>query len=113
MKELTLLELDDLTRGAAILGSGGGGSSLYNRWITQQMMETYGPIQLISIDELVEEDVVVPVAFMGAPLIALEKIPTGLEFKAIFSKMKKFPTVLVAAEIGGEMPSLLFGWLQN
>lgn len=101
MKLLTINELDDLARGAAILGSGGGGSPSYNRLITQQMIETYGPVQVMSVEELEDDAVVVPVAFMGAPLVALEKIPTGREFPAIFSKMTKKPTVLMAAEIGG------------
>lgn len=101
MRLLTINELDDLARGAAILGSGGGGSPSYNRLITQQMIETYGPVQVMSVEELEDDAVVVPVAFMGAPLVALEKIPTGREFPAIFSKMAKKPTVLMAAEIGG------------
>lgn len=101
MKWLTIEQLDDLARGAAILGSGGGGAPSYNKLITQQMIETYGPIQLLSVEELADDAVVAPVAFMGAPLVALEKIPTGREFPAIFSKMSTLPTVLMAAEIGG------------
>jgi DUF917 family protein len=65
------------------------------------MIETYGPIKLISIHELAHDAVVAPVAFMGAPLVAMEKLPTGREFPAIFSKMEKKPTVLMPAEIGG------------
>lgn len=101
MEWLTTEQLDDLARGAAILGSGGGGSPSYNKLITQQMINTHGPIQLLSVEELADDAVVVPVAFMGAPLVALEKIPTGREFPAIFSKMPQKPTVLMAAEIGG------------
>jgi uncharacterized protein len=101
MKYLTVDQLDDLARGAAILGSGGGGSPSYNRLITERMIDIYGPIRLLSIDELAHDAVVVPVAFMGAPLVALERIPSGREFEAIFSKMAKQPTVLMAAEIGG------------
>lgn len=101
MKWLTVEQLDDLARGATILGSGGGGPPSYNRLITQQMIETYGPVPLLSLDDLSDDDVVVPVAFMGAPLVALEKIPSGKEFTSIFTKMPKPPTVLVAAEIGG------------
>ncbi len=101
MKYLTIAQLDDLARGAAILGSGGGGAPTYNRLIAQQMIEKYGPVKILSVDELKNDDIVVPVAFMGAPLVALEKIPTGQEFSAIFSKMTKKPTVLMAAEIGG------------
>lgn len=101
MRWLTAEQMDDLARGATILGSGGGGAPLYNKLITQQMVETYGPIPLITVDELENDAIVVPIAFMGAPLVALEKIPTGKEFTAIFSKMAKKPSVLMAAEIGG------------
>ena len=100
MKYLTVDQLDDLARGAAILGWGGDSPS-YNRLITERMIDIYGPVRLLSIDELAHDAVVVPVAFMGAPLVALERIPSGREFEAIFSKMAKQPTVLMAAEIGG------------
>lgn len=101
MKLLTIEQLDDLARGAAILGSGGGGSPTYNKLITRHMMEQHGPVQLLSVEELPDDAHVVPVAFMGAPLVALEKIPSRGEFAAIFAKMPKKPTVLMAAEIGG------------
>lgn len=101
MKLLTVEHLNDLARGAIILGSGGGGAPSYNQMITQQMIEKFGPIEMICVDELSEEDVVAPLAFMGAPLVALEKLPSGREFDAIFSAMPSRPTVLTPAEIGG------------
>ena len=96
------MDLDDLARGAAILGSGGGGAPSYNLELTRQMIEAYGAPQIVSFDELKDDDLVVPIAFMGAPLAALEKIPSGEEFKAIFRALPKGKrVVLVPAEIGG------------
>lgn len=105
MKLLDHEDLECLALGAAILGSGGGGSPSYNHLIARYMMETYGPAQMISPDELKENDLVAPLAFMGAPLVALEKIPSGKEFPAILKAIRKevgrLPTVFMAAEIGG------------
>ena len=90
MKLLDHEDLECLALGAAILGSGGGGSPSYNHLIARYMMETYGPAQMISPDELKENDLVAPLAFMGAPLIvALEKIPSGKEFPAILKAISE------------------------
>lgn len=105
MRKITLEDLEHLAIGAAILGSGGGGNPKYNHLITRHMMETYGPVHLKTSEELTEEDVVAPVAFMGAPLVGLEKIASGKEFPAIFHAMEKEigkrPSCIMPAEIGG------------
>ncbi len=98
-------DLDALGVGAAILGSGGGGAPSYNKRLTEYCFSTYGIPKLILPSQLTEEDFVLPVAFMGAPLVALEKLPTGREFRAIVEGLEKKCgrkiTALVAAEIGG------------
>lgn len=105
MKALTINDLESLAIGAAILGSGGGGAPSYNQMITQYMFEKHEPVKIISLDELDPDMLIAPVAFMGAPLVALEKLPSGKEFKSILSLMEKIlqikPSVLMPAEIGG------------
>lgn len=105
MKAIELEHLDALALGAAILGSGGGGATTYNRLIAKYFMEKQGPVAVRSVEELYSDDCVVPIAFMGAPLVGMEKIPSGKEISGIFdalhSLIGKKPTVLMPAEIGG------------
>lgn len=102
---LTIADLEPLALGAAILGSGGGGSPSYHRLMTSYFIEEKGPVSLMSIENLKEDDLIVPIAFMGAPLVGLEKIASGKEFKVIIDQIEKAHkrkvTALVSAEIGG------------
>jgi uncharacterized protein len=104
-KQITLQDLDNLALGAALLGSGGGGNPHYELMVARYYLERSGPVSLIALEDLTPSDIVVPVAFMGAPLISLEKISNGTEFLTIFSLIERFlgkkPTALMAAEIGG------------
>lgn len=105
MKLLTKDDLESLSLGAAILGSGGGGSPSYNLLMAQAMIDSYGQVKLLTVDDLQKDDLVAPIAFMGAPLVALEKFASGHEYPAIFDEVSKhygrMPTVLMPAEIGG------------
>ncbi len=105
MKQLTVNDLENLSLGSAILGSGGGGDPSYALLMARYLMERDGPVKLISLDELKEEDLVVPLSFMGAPLIGIEKIDSGRELDLLLHAFEKAiqrkVTVLMAAEIGG------------
>ncbi len=105
MKQLTVDDLENLSLGSAILGSGGGGDPAYSLCITKYLMQKYGPINVISIDELKSDDFVVPLSLMGAPLINMERVLSGRELDALLQTLIKTlqrkPTVLMAAEIGG------------
>lgn len=97
-------DLEAIAIGGAVLGSGGGGSPTYNLRIASHLMGN-APIRLLSMEELSEDALVVPIAFMGAPIVALEKLPSGKEFEKLFSMLKKEygqrNYVLMPAEIGG------------
>lgn len=97
--------LDDLALGATLLGSGGGGDPSYDLLIAKRAIEEFGLIPLIDVDTLSDDAFVAPVAFMGAPLVMMEKISSGREFlsliPAIEESMGRKITHLLAAEIGG------------
>lgn len=105
MKQLTTDDLDILSTGSAILGSGGGGDPSYAALMTRYLIEKNGPIKIITLDELNDDDLVVPLSLMGAPLINTERLPSGNELtillQTIEEKLGRKPTVLMAAEIGG------------
>lgn len=98
-------QLKALVLGAAVLGSGGGGNPRYDYLMARQAIRKYGPVRLMQLEELTQEDFVVPLCFMGAPLVCMEKIPSGRELKAILNKVEALysrkVTALVATEIGG------------
>jgi DUF917 family protein len=105
MRQLTVDDLENLSLGSAILGSGGGGDPSYAILMAKFLMERYGPIRLLSMDELKEEDFIVPLSVMGAPLINMERLLSGRELETILqtieNRLGRKPTVLMAAEIGG------------
>lgn len=94
-----------MASGSAILGSGGGGNPAYDLLMARYQMEQFGSIRLMDIAELTPDDLVVPIGFMGAPLVGVEKIPQGNEFvhliSALEEKLRKKATVLMPIEIGG------------
>src|SRR5687767_2545821 len=105
MKLITVDDLEALAIGSAILGAGGGGDPSTEKFIARRQLQLHGPVRLIGVEDLREGDVVVPLAYMGAPLIAIERLPSGTEFQHVLRDIEKYlgkkPTVLMAAEIGG------------
>jgi uncharacterized protein len=105
MKVLKKDDLYDIAIGATFLGSGGGGDPEYDLLLAEQFFEDFGPVQLIEKEELKDDALVVPLSFMGAPLVSSEKLPSGEEFDPICAAIEKEygkkPSCLVPAEIGG------------
>ena len=102
---ITEQDLEALSIGAAILGTGGGGDPLIGKLMAQQAIAENGPVELISVDEVQDEDVVFPVAMMGAPTVFLEKVPAGEEGYLAVKRMErhlgKKVTALCPIECGG------------
>jgi uncharacterized protein len=105
MKFVEIEELYDLGLGAAILGSGGGGSPDYDILMAEKHLLDFGRTALVTVEELSDDAFVLPIAFAGAPLIATEMLPSGNECQTIFDAVEKAcgrkPTHLMPAEIGG------------
>lgn len=106
MKQITHEEIDSLAIGATILGSGGGGSPGNELWMAKRALKTFGPVQLVGVNDLPDDALIVPIAFMGAPLITSEKLASGREFDALLEMIEKVygrkPDALLPAEIGGQ-----------
>ena len=102
---ITVSDLDDLALGATVLGSGGGGDPIYDLMIAKVQLQKTGPVKLIQLADIDPDGLVVPLSFMGAPLVSIEKLPSGLEFEAIITTIEKTMgkkvDYLVATEIGG------------
>lgn len=103
MRLIEKKDLQPMALGCALLGSGGGGNPAYDLLIAEHAIEQHGAVQLISIDELDDDALVVPLAFVGAPLIAMERLPSGQEIPNLIKQLQKLgkSIVLMPAEIGG------------
>jgi N-methylhydantoinase A/oxoprolinase/acetone carboxylase beta subunit/DUF917 family protein len=105
MKWLTIDDLDSLAQGAALLGSGGGGEVLSSKLLLESLLAKKKRVALIDVDELTKDDLIAPVAYMGAPLISQERLSCGREFIAIIEEVQKIlrkkVTAVMSAEIGG------------
>ncbi|WP_214411238.1 DUF917 domain-containing protein [Sphaerisporangium fuscum] len=78
-RSLTEQDLPDLARGAAVLGTGGGGDPYVGRLLVRQAIREHGPVTVLDPDELADDALVIPTAQMGAPTVVHEKLPCGTE----------------------------------
>lgn len=84
MRKLGIPEIEDIARGAALLGAGGGGDPYIGKLVAMSAIEECGPVTLLDPDEIDDDALVVPFAMMGAPTVLIEKIIGGNEYKALF-----------------------------
>ncbi|WP_020660235.1 DUF917 domain-containing protein [Amycolatopsis benzoatilytica] len=105
MAEITANDLDDIARGAAILGTGGGGDPYIGRLLAHAAVREHGPVPLVKLSELDDHAVVLPVAMMGAPTVMVEKLPSaeqvGLAARTLAAYLGKELTHIACAEAGG------------
>jgi DUF917 family protein len=102
---IDVADLDDIAVGGAILGTGGGGDPYIGKLMAQQAIRKYGPVRLIDVDEMKDDELAVPCAMMGAPTVMVEKIPQGGEIMEAFRKLERFLGkkigAVLCAEAGG------------
>ena len=58
--------------------------------MAQQAIRKHGPVAVVDVDEIADDELVVPCAMMGAPTVMVEKIPQGDEIVARFRKLERF-----------------------
>lgn len=80
----------DIALGAAVLGTGGGGDPYVGMLMARQAIRDYGPVELYTLEELDDEDLVVPTAMMGAPTVLVEKMPSGDDIVNAFETLGKY-----------------------
>jgi DUF917 family protein len=71
--------LPALSRGATLLGTGGGGDPYIGRLMVEAAIAEHGPVTVLDVDELDPDAFVISTAMMGAPTVMVEKIPRGDE----------------------------------
>ncbi len=102
---LTAGAVRGLARGAAVLGTGGGGDPYIGSLLAQQALAEHGPVTVVSLDEVPDDALVLTVAMMGAPTVMVEKLPSLEEVvapvHALGTYLGRPVTHIACAEVGG------------
>jgi hypothetical protein len=69
--------IEDIALGAAVLGTGGGGDPYIGMLMARKAIRDYVPVELYSLNELDDDDLIVPTAMMGAPTVMVETIKSS------------------------------------
>jgi len=97
--------VEDLALGATVLGTGGGGDPYLGKLMALQAIREHGPVPLLALDEIGDDDLVVPSAMMGAPTVLIEKLPQGDEilhaFRALEAYLGQPVRATMSIEAGG------------
>ncbi|MES5955808.1 DUF917 domain-containing protein [Bacillus fungorum] len=97
--------IEKIALGAAVLGTGGGGDPYIGKLMAREAIRKYGPVKLLSLDELEDDQLVVTVSGMGAPTVTIEKIPSEHEMTAPLETLERVlgrkVDVLMPVEVGG------------
>jgi DUF917 family protein len=105
MRLLTERNIEDIALGAAVLGTGGGGDPYIGMMMAKQAIRDYGAVALYNLNELNDDDLIVPTAMMGAPTVMVEKMPNGNDivnaFKAVSKYLNKPVRATMSIEAGG------------
>jgi len=103
--QLRLEDLHDFARGAAVLGTGGGGDPYIGRLMAQAAIKEYGTPQIISLNELDDDAQVAFIAMLGAPTVLNEKAASGDDIELALTRLSerigRKIDALMPAEIGG------------
>jgi uncharacterized protein len=112
MRDISSNDLADLARGAAVLGTGGGGDPHVGRLLAEAALREHGPVTLVDVAEVPEDAVVLPVAMMGAPTVMVEKLPSADQVATAVEALAKYlgrtPTHLACIEAGGVNSTIPF-----
>ena len=104
MHYITRADISYIATGAAMLGSGGGGNPAPLVPIARYHCDA-GHVTVIQPEDLANDDLVVPVACVGAPLIMSERILAGHDCDYLFNALRAdYPDrriIIAPAEIGG------------
>ncbi|OHF03720.1 hypothetical protein CORC01_01039 [Colletotrichum orchidophilum] len=101
---LSETDLDWITIGCYILGTGGGGSPYQHMLRLREMMRAGATVKIVSPRDLKDDDIVACGGGKGSPQVSIEK-PYGDEImesqRELYAYLKTKPTAVISLEIGG------------
>lgn len=103
--KLTVEDLVDVGRGAAFLGTGGGGDPYVGRMLASSAIRDFGMPEIIQPEDLADDAFVCTVAMLGAPTVLIEKAACGDDVDLVITRMEKYTgrkiEAILPVEIGG------------
>lgn len=104
-RRVSVGDLEELGLGAAVLGTGGGGSPYIGKLRLRNLLERGAIVEVVPLDQVQDDWQVVSVGGIGAPVVGIEKIERGDEcanaIRALERYTKRKVDAVIAAEIGG------------
>lgn len=114
MQRIGLQELEWLSLGAAVFGSGGGGDPLLGYYMASHALSQTGPVELLELGELEDHQLILPICMMGATTVMVEKFGAGSEARRLQEAIENETGTEVAAicclELGGLNGVVPFAW---
>jgi DUF917 family protein len=101
--QLGVEDLDDLARGCAILGAGGGGDIDAPLIQAKMAVAEHGPVRVVDADDLSDDALILPLSGWGAPTVGIEKLGSGREGAVLRSAVERWFGTPVAAVMAGEI----------
>ena len=102
---LTEQDLHDLSIGAGVLGTGGGGNPYLGYLHVRELLRAGARITVVPASTLEDTDLICPVGGIGAPTISIERLPNGGEYlgamRAVEMAWGRPVTHVSSIEIGG------------
>lgn len=103
--KINIKDLEDLARGAAFLGTGGGGDPYIGCLVTQEAFRKFGAARIIPAHKVADDVRVCSVAGFGAPIVQLEKLTSSEEVAFGFHRLEAYLgckiDAILPAEVGG------------
>lgn len=90
MRLLDQESIENIATGAAFFGAGGGGNPFLGKLMALEAINKNGPVKLLDVSEIRDDDYFCPAAIMGAPAVMMEKIPKGDEFERVFKMLSQY-----------------------
>ncbi len=102
---LTSADIPDLARGAAFLGTGGGGDPYVGRLVAEAALDRVGGVELLPLDEVPDDAFLIAAGNMGAPTVLVEKLLGGSEpadaVRRLETHLGRQATAIIPFEAGG------------
>lgn len=104
-RDIGIDDIEHLALGSAFLGTGGGGDPYLGSLLCREALARSGPVRLLSVEDLSDDDAVFVAAAMGAPTVMIEKLfSVEDQHRAVTmleAHLGRQATAIISAEIGG------------
>lgn len=102
---ISAADIEALSAGAAIFGTGGGGSVASAQISVRAALEDCGPVRLRTVEELSADDAVIVMSGVGAPTVGIEMLSAKHQPERLVQEVERelgrTVTAIMPVEIGG------------